>query len=90
MRNDLELHRYLADRQEPVRLPPPQIMMAGDDHYMDVKVVFASSGMKVPWAVTYVNCPERYLMRYSTPRVYYNGNVIKVREDGDFRVDWDK
>jgi len=89
MRNDQGLHNYLVNRQKPTRLPPPQVISVDDEHSSEVHVVFASSGKYVPWSVTYVNCPERYLMRYSTgPVVYHNGARFQVREDGDFRVVW--
>jgi len=82
------MHRYLADRQaQPPSLPPPpQVMKAGDEYATMVRVVFANSGEQVPWDVNYVNCPEGYLMRFKDKKSHGKG---RVREDGDFRVEWD-
>ena len=68
-----------------MRGDPPQVIEAGDLHGNDVIIVFASSGEEVPWLVTSINCPERYLVRYMGFK-----DTSKVREDGDFRVEWRK
>ncbi len=85
MCGDFRLHQYLAEREQPRgRVSPPQVLSAGDRYGHEVKVVFRKSGEAVPWFVTYVNCPEGYLMRYSAP-----GSRVTLREDGDFKVVWD-
>ncbi len=84
MRGDFGMHHHFA-RPAP-RPPPPQVMSAGDQYGHKVNIVFAASGTLVPWGVTYVNCPEKYLMRYINTASH---GADVVREDGHFRVVWD-
>ena len=89
-RDDGALHRYILDRQPPPRPPPPQVLGVGDQHSSKIKIVWASTGRNVPWSVTFVDCPARYLLRRDTQNIPVGSTTIPVvREDGDFRVEWD-
>lgn len=62
--------------------PPPQVIsLLG--HYKDrVKIVYASTGEKVPLVIIEVNCPEKFLWYYSKER-------HRMMLPGDFRVEWE-
>ncbi len=88
-RDDGALHGYLEDKQPLPRPPPAQILGIGDPDSSKIKVVFVSTGRNVPWSVTFVDCPARYLLRHKQNVPAGATTVPVIREDGDFRVEWD-
>lgn len=79
------VHDFRVD-QAPVAgdrpLFPPQVMNTGDLFFQRVKIVYTSTGEKVPLAIIAVNCPEKFLWYYSTEH-------HRMMLPGDFRVEWE-